>query len=202
MLPEVQIYVDAIEAADATRIAQQEMVDRSRANHFDRTLHRQRTNCVSDQRELVSSLAWEELTNTATDPLLKLLLEDFSSYREQIEVLMRALPCTLEEMNRLRREHSWCEVYDRFIGRARLQNLLPGQMPLSAARQKLVSWFLGDDDNDRTINDESVTQLLELIDAVVTEHVTLLERVELLRDEIDDAVKDAEVDQILADDDA
>jgi hypothetical protein len=143
MLPEVQAYIDATEAADKAdadggRALHEKYrkycYDDSDEGYEQRRAFRKERSALWSSRDEAREAAWAALKESS-DPLVKWIAENCADYRDQAETILRALPATAEELDAIAEEHDWCGVWNGFRDQAADAGVLPGVKPLTPARR-------------------------------------------------------------------
>jgi hypothetical protein len=142
MLPEVQKYMESLEAALTAREAAVKAAgekypkrsgysedDRRQALAFNNTVNTAFAECDS-----IHATAWEAL-KASSDPLVKWIAENCASYKAEAHSVLSALPATVDELDDLAARKDWCGVWDTFRQRAIDAGVMPGVTPPSPARQ-------------------------------------------------------------------
>ncbi|MFC7309026.1 hypothetical protein ACFQVC_33085 [Streptomyces monticola] len=140
MLPEVQKYVERVEAATSARDA---AVTKAHAKYPERygsgeearrqnIAYGEELNKAYDMYADLFEAAWDAL-KSSSDPLAKWIAENCGEYRDQAVTVLAALPATLGELEALAEREDWCGVWDDFKERAIEAGFMPGVDPPSPA---------------------------------------------------------------------
>ncbi|MFD4635421.1 hypothetical protein ACFVYR_37705 [Streptomyces sp. NPDC058284] len=144
MLPEVQKYIETIEAATTARTA---AVEAARAKYLEPESRNEVTQTQRsaygkevDEAYAVSAqareAAWEAL-KASGDPLVQWIAENCADYRDEAQHILALLPATADEMDDLANTRDWCGVWGEFRLRAIDAGVMPGVCPPSPARKAL-----------------------------------------------------------------
>ncbi|MCX4862446.1 hypothetical protein [Streptomyces canus] len=142
MLPDVQKYIESLDAAVTAREAAVKAAgekypqrfgysedNRRQALAYDNTVDTAYAECESNR-----ATAWEAL-KASSDPLVKWIAENCASYKAEAHSVLSALPATVSELDDLADRKDWCGVWDTFRQRAIDAGVMPGVTPPSPARQ-------------------------------------------------------------------
>ncbi|TLS45806.1 hypothetical protein FE633_13710 [Streptomyces montanus] len=140
MLPEVQKFVESVEAAIAARVATVEAAEQKYPErHSCGEVGRREYNAYSEEINKayakcsgVQAAAWGAL-KVSSDPLVKWIAENCTEYREQAQSVLAALPATVDELDDLADKNDWCSVWDEFRRQAINAGVMPGIKPPSPA---------------------------------------------------------------------
>ncbi|MFD5445929.1 hypothetical protein [Streptomyces tendae] len=174
MLPDVQRFIDAVEAATAARRAAVDTAAEKYPNRYGRSQDAQRqalaytdeiesahTTC-SDVREA----AWEAL-KTSGDPLVRWIAENCAEYPAEARQVLTALPATLDELDELAERGGYCGVWNVFRQRALAAGVVPGVTPPSPARQAVFD--LIDREGCCPMKQAARRRISEALDALIEE---------------------------------
>jgi len=107
--------------------------------------------------------AWNALKQ-CSDPLVSWIVDNCKDYQLEARAVLKALPATVEELDRLAEDEGWCHIWDNFRAQAAEDGaiVLP-QLP--GAREDLIRWARVEQELDRG----EVAELLRLVDAIVAD---------------------------------
>ncbi|MDQ1041795.1 hypothetical protein [Streptomyces sp. V4I2] len=142
MLPEVQKYVESVEAATT---AQSAAVTAAGEKYPERHGYgeegRRQDSAYSEEIGKAYTMsadaqkaAWEAL-KTSDDPLVKWIAENCGEYRTEAQYILAILPATADELDDLADTRDWCGVWGDFRQRAIDAGVMPGITPPSPARK-------------------------------------------------------------------
>ena len=164
MYPEVEQYIATAKAVQHT---------------YNEQCHAARLKCSANEitcgemcdQQAEAHRTWMVATNEAwnalkqcSDPLVSWIVDNCKDYQPEARAVLKALPATVEELDRLAEDENWCQIWDNFRARAAEDGaiVLP---QLSTAREALIRWAQFSEELDRS----EVAELLRLVDAVVAE---------------------------------
>ncbi|MFD9441930.1 hypothetical protein ACFWBR_27780 [Streptomyces sp. NPDC060006] len=142
MLPEVQKYVETIEAATTAQSAALVTADEKYAERhgYSEDSQRQGSAYRAEIRkayatcENVQEAAWGAL-KASGDPLVRWIAENCAEYRGEAQCILAALPATVDELDDLADTKDWCGVWGNFRQQAIDAGVIPGINPPSPARK-------------------------------------------------------------------
>lgn len=142
MLPEVQKYVESVEAATTARNAAVDAADkkyaerygygeerRHQADAYSEEIRKAYATCTDAQEA-----AWGAL-KASGDPLVKWIAENCGAFRGEAQRILSLLPATLDELDDMAETSHWCGVWATFRQQAIEAGVMPGVKPLSPARK-------------------------------------------------------------------
>lgn len=135
MLPEVKQFVAALEAAAEKKAAAVAALN----TKCDYTVQSQDCpHCIAmkpSQAEYgrAADAAWNELA-ASTDPLVRWIAENCREYAEEAQIVLEALPASMDELDGIARGEGWCDVWRRFVRKAREADVLPECTPEASER--------------------------------------------------------------------
>jgi hypothetical protein len=141
MLPEVQKYVESVEAATTARDTAVEAADTkypersgtSEAGWRQAEAYRVEIRKACSACADVQAAAWDVL-KASGDPLVRWIAENCADYRGQAQRILTALPATLDELDELADSEGWCDVWDSLRRQAIAAGVAPRSTPPSPAR--------------------------------------------------------------------
>jgi hypothetical protein len=154
MLPEVEAYLAAMDAAEATyhndwaKAREQYAAQRDDWGNRPEAYYAAHDR-VNEARRIAKQEA-ARLLEGAQDPLAAWIVKNtLNGHREHSMRILKALPASLDDLNRIAREHGWCAEWARYRGRAIADGALPEVPPLERARYAIVEWsharnYMGD----------------------------------------------------------
>lgn len=78
---------------------------------------------------------------SSEDKLVQFIVEyALDGYPTHSEMVLKALPATMEEIDLIAIENNWCSEYTNLIERAQRRGVLPESRPLTDAEKKLDRW--------------------------------------------------------------
>ncbi|MEV0254796.1 hypothetical protein AB0H82_11110 [Streptomyces sp. NPDC050732] len=142
MLPEVQKYLETVEAAATARnaaisAAESRYPERYSSNEDGRRQYAAYVKQVNNAYEacrVTWEAAWEAL-KASSDPLVKWIAENCAEYRGEARHVLAALPATVDELDDLADTQGWCGVWGELLQRAIDAGVAPGVNPPSPARK-------------------------------------------------------------------
>lgn len=172
MLPDVQKYVEAIDAAEAARSKARADADEKYSGRYgygneaqeQRAAHRKAVNDAYKPWAAAFEGAWEAL-KSSSDPLVKWIAENCKGYESEARRVLEALPATLVELDELALDHDWCNTWARFRDQALEAGVLPGGESSTPARKALDRWFVDRYDP----SSHGRREFRKLLDALVAE---------------------------------
>ncbi|WP_199550132.1 hypothetical protein [Streptomyces sp. N35] len=173
MLPDVQKYFAALEKADQEYRAARDVLAGKFPQRHDCTPegdrqydeHRDEVRKADDAKYRTGEAAWEVLA-ASSDPLVKFIGENWSQYRCDAEVVLAALPATVEELDTLADQNGWCGVYEQFKADAIEAGALPAPLALSPA---MVEVFEVIESHAGTASRRGKARIREALNALVQE---------------------------------
>ncbi len=142
MLPEVQKYVESVEAATTAQSAAVTAAGekyperhgygeegRRQDSAYSEEIRKAYTTSAAAQRA-----AWEAL-KASGDPLVKWIAENCGEYRTEAQRILAILPATVDELDELADAQGWCGVWGDFRQRAIDAGVMPGITAPSQARK-------------------------------------------------------------------
>jgi len=162
--PEVEQYIATAKAVQHTRVEQYRAA-RLKCSANEITYGEM----LAQQDEL--HRAWMVATNEAwnalkqcSDPLVSWIVDNCKDYQSEARAVLKALPATVEELDRLAEDEDWCHIWDNFRAQAAGDGAIAlPQLP--TAREELIRWARAEQELDRS----EVAELLRLVDAIVAE---------------------------------
>lgn len=173
MLPEVEKYIAALEAAEAAyskveRDARKEYPNR---NSYGEEAREQRTayyrvmDAARGEFNTARREAWGTHIKGSADPLVRWIAEHCREYWDQAVMVLKALPATPDELDALADEHDWCSAWYELRDQAEEAGVLPGGTPVSKSRRALKRWLR----DEYGIGRRGVAKVSELVDAILAE---------------------------------
>jgi len=120
---------------------------------------------IRTEQDVTVNTAWNRMKLDSADPLVGWIVDNCKDYQSEALVILSALPASAEELEQIGNDQSWCHIWTQFLEQAQNAGVLPGSVPLSPARQELVTWFR----NQVTSHAPYRRTLLTMVDAVVAE---------------------------------
>jgi hypothetical protein len=136
MYAEVQHYIDAEAAAQAklgvgqveigTRYPNRHGLGRDAAQEYQD--YSRELDAVYDVYKIARNTAWQGLKES-TDPLVRWIAENCKDYQGEAISILRALPASLDDLDTIAYDASWCSVWGEFREAAERAGVLPGVTP-------------------------------------------------------------------------
>ncbi|WP_190086382.1 hypothetical protein [Streptomyces longisporoflavus] len=177
MLPEVQTYIQSVEAATAAQSAAAVAADqkyperygygensRSQASAYSEEIRK-----VYDTGAETLEAAWNAL-KTSGDPLVKWIAENCGEYRAEARCILAALPATVDELDDLAEANDWCRVWGSFRQQAIDAGVMPGITPPSPARKAVFERI--DQESCCRMEAGARRRIGEALDALIKEAMT------------------------------
>lgn len=136
MYAEVQHYIDAeAEAASKLQNDQNEIGTRYPNRHAlgrdaaeEYRGYSRELDAVYDVYKIARNTAWQGLKES-TDPLVRWIAENCKEYQGEAISILRALPASLDDLDTIAYDASWCGVWGEFRDAAERAGVLPGMTP-------------------------------------------------------------------------
>jgi hypothetical protein len=133
VLPEVQKYVESMDAADRAQGAALDAASEKNPQRYGYGEEARRQRAAYGEEVTASYQTWSDAQRAAWealkgsgDPLVKWIAENCAEYRADARVILTALPATLGELDALAEAEGWCPVWDGFRQRALDAGVAPG----------------------------------------------------------------------------
>lgn len=134
MLPEVEQFTAAMRAATEkwnAACAALEVCDWSLS--VDKCPHCIAVDAHWDEYESERNAAWEALKGSR-DPLVAWIAKNCREHSEEAQIVLRALPASMDELDALAFEKGWCGAWRGYVVRARAADVLPQAQPEASGR--------------------------------------------------------------------
>lgn len=139
MLPEVERYFNAVDAAEQATLDKLSKLDGSYNSLADREdfdlywakRHELRATLVGEKK-----LLWEELGNSS-DKLVRFIGTNCWDYHNSASKVLRELPTSFERLQSIAAEEDWCETFDHFVEQAIAEGVIEAPN-VSVLRTRLV----------------------------------------------------------------
>lgn len=164
MLPEVERFCAKI---DMSRETCEKARDTYHAAFADNDVTREasyrayREACVT--RRNTRDAAWDEL-NQSDNALVRFIAENCVSHRDEARLILEALPCTLEEMQRIAERENWCSTWSYLLDDAMAAGVIPGHT-LSTGRRHLRAYLR----DEWEVGSAGVSRIMGLVDQILAE---------------------------------
>lgn len=174
LLPEVQAYVDA--TAEAERVCGAAMEEARKkyphrvgftaAAYEERLAYYAATDAAEIAQEGAWIKAWDKLKESH-DPLVRWIAENCEDNRDEAEIVLKALPATMGQLDALAAEHDWCGEWNALRDRAINAGVRPGHPPRSAAHKAVLTAI--DEEACCPFSPSKKRRISGLLDALVAE---------------------------------
>lgn len=159
----IKQYLDAYEAAEKAHV---DGVATLREKHEE---HRLTVGYMSDEfYDEISKLdktrrdsyreAWEMLNNSA-DPLVRFIHAECSEHQHEATMVIRQLPATYTELEKLANSNGWCDTWSDYLRRAVDAGVI--ELGMLSERHKIMMWL----SRDYGMHHTSVSDAMKLVDA-------------------------------------
>lgn len=137
MLPEVEQFIAALDAAAEKSAAARTALDDIECDFSESGSDCPRCKALAPvHEEYVRSedAAWKLLTDSS-DPLVRWIAEHCHDYAYEAQIVLEALPATMDELSAIATREGWCETWSSYVYRARFAGVLPETAPVEASRR-------------------------------------------------------------------
>jgi hypothetical protein len=180
MYAEVQHYIDAeAEAASKLQTDQNEIGTRYPNRHAlgrdaaeEYRGYSRELDAVYEVYKIARNTAWQGLKES-TDPLVRWIAEHCKDYQGEAIAILRALPASLEDLDTIAYDASWCGVWGEFRERAEAAGVLPGMtppVPLTTQQAALMHYITYNITNNRRTVAEIQRRMLLVAEEAAGNH--------------------------------
>lgn len=174
LLPEVQALVTAREAAFAAYKEADAAVHAKYPKRYGwgdgareaREGYLKEYTAVQKQYNKARNDTWEQLSRSE-DPLVRWIAVNGREHEAYAEIVLKALPATLDQLEGLADEHGWCGEWYELRDKAVEDGVIPGHPPLRAAHMAVLKAI--DEESCCSFDADQKRRVSGLLDALVAE---------------------------------
>ena len=165
MYAEIEQYITT---AETVRSAHKEQYYAARFKYNANEITHNEMAVAQDAAQRTWTVATNEAWNalkSAADPLVSWIVDNCKDYQSQALEVLKALPATVEELDKLAADEDWCQIWDNFRAQAARDGAI--DVPaIPSARLALRRWV--EEESCRLSHDDAAI-LNRLVDAIVAE---------------------------------
>lgn len=166
MLDEVKVFSDEIDAADVACSANCDKLREARyRDDISSETYYERRDAYFEQMRKARDAAWNKLSSTTTDALVRFIAGNCREYINESMRVMQRLPLTLDELQNLADDEDWCGTWDDFLDTA-IKAGVVSCPPRPASYAKLQDYLTRDG-----ISRRRQRKIFTIVDEVVDEVV-------------------------------